>query len=296
MNDKLLKNNNEKVHNFFIETNLGQIFCTLFGNVQVANECIIYFSPIFEERMWSQRIAFNFALEILKHTKQSVLFFDYYGYGESDGESEDFNLSRCKDTVTVITNHLKDRFGISSFTFFGIRTGCAVALNSLSPDLNMTSTILWDPILDLKDFLFKSLRSTLSTQLFVFREILASRDDIVNELLKQGKCIRKNIVLNNIDGYRFSKEFYLECTVVTTAKLLSDLPCPAIVIKIVPPDKYNIAKNLKKNPYSSFQNVTYTISADKLFWLNTLDYSQRAENTYQETVQWMKNCHRQYLK
>lgn len=280
---------NGKINSFFKNTEGGLIHCTLIGEHQpeAAKECIIYFAPLFEERMWSQRIAFNFALEIWKQTSQPVLIYDYYGYGESDGDSEDFSLSQTKKDIEAITRHLNDEFGISKYTFWGIRTGCAVALNLVSTVKNVTSMVFWAPVFDLKDYIIKSLRSTISAQLFMFREILASRDEIIDELLKKDRCIKNDTILNNIDGYRFSKKMFLECMELSAGEMLHKLHCPSLILEVAPKNR-NYSSKSKDHEFASLPNITYKMSFEKQFWLNSLDYSQRSDETYHITLEWLK--------
>ena len=288
--NKISASNPVNIESFFHDTGKGRVFCTLIGSPNHSEECIIYFSPLFEERMWSHRIAFNFALELAALERQTVLFFDYHGYGESDGDSEDFTLAGCRYDVESLISHMKER-GFTSFSWWGIRTGCAVGLATIPSVDSFSSALLWAPVLNMKDFLYDSLRSTIAGQYMIFNKSLVTRDDILEELVTNGGCSREGIVLNFIEGYRFGRAFYLETRDMDNASSLSLISCPALVLELLrsgakggntvaKPSR--ICESAKGNP-----NISYLQVAERPFWVIGKDYSQRAEALYNATFDWL---------
>lgn len=279
-----------KVKSFFLKSGERSIFCTLIGDTSKVTSYTIIFLPLFEERMWSQRIAYNFAHN-MSETGQLVLMWDYYGYGESDGDSEDFSLKYCIDDIRTIINYMISEYCISTYNFLGIRTGCCIAFHIiLDNNFVVNKLVLWAPITDIKAYVFKALRSTISTQSYVFKKIVANRDTILEELLKNGNCIRDGYILNHIDGYRIGKLFYEEI-VITKVGLPINEELPILYLDIVPADKEGLKNKIAEEKQKSLvnqKNVLYHIETEREFWLNCLDYSQISDNLNSLTVQWLQ--------
>ena len=279
------------IENFFHDTGNGRIFCTLIGPRCATNTCLIYFSPLFEERMWSQRIAFNFAQDLAAQGKYTVLIFDYYGYGESEGEAEEFTLARCRQDVENLLSVLRKK-GFSRFAIWGIHTGCAVALSSIPLSLNLSSIVLWEPVFGLKKYIYDGLRATITTESTMFKQVLATRDTIIEELLTIGKCVREGYQLNCLDGYRFGRDFYKETLNLKYGQELNILNCPSLLINIHTSQSINIKKVANgSDNIESQQNVNLQCIQViyRKFWLIGRDYSVRAEPFFKSSLDWLRD-------
>jgi hypothetical protein len=278
------------IQNFFHDTKMGRIFCTLIGSSDFSNECIIYFSPIFEERMWCHRIAFNFARDLAYRYGCNVLMFDYHGYGESDGDPEDFSLEHCSfDVKELIT--LMEQKGFSRFTWWGIRTGCSIALSMMPSCEKINNAILWDPVLDLKQYIYDSLRSTVAGQFMLFKKAIVKRDTILDELNKSGQCKREGYILNFVEGYRFGREFYNEAIKLDFKSTLKQLDFPTLLLETLPGDvkSLTLEKGFEEGKKEYFENpyIHYSKISERKFWIIDRSYSQSAEALYQTTLEWL---------
>ena len=278
------------IENFFHDTGNGRIFCTLISPQNPTEECVIYFAPLFEERMWAQRIAFNFARDMAAKGTHATLVFDYYGYGESDGNAEDFALARCREDVISLHALMRTR-GYSRFVWWGIRTGCAIALASVPAHAPITSFILWAPVLGLKDYIYESLRANIAAQMMMFKKVVAKREIILAELVQYGQCCRDGNVLNHVDGYRFGGLFYQEILNLNHGKDLSYLAFPTLVVEVIPPraEKGKLMAKTESTGEAApaYQNLQYRQVPEREFWLIGRDYSQRAESVYRPTLEWL---------
>ena len=279
------------VGNLFLETGQGRIFCTLISPWQRTRNCVVYLSPLFEERMWCQRIAFNFARQLAASGSRAVLMFDYHGYGESDGACEEFSLAGCRDAVQHVASFLEGR-GYSEVTLWGIRTGCAVALSAVSSQLPIVSSIFWAPVLDLATYINDSLRASMASQILMFKRVVAARDVILSELLQQGTCVREDYVLNHIDGYRFSADFYEELRSGAGASW-SSLSHPALVVDVPGPRGAGAKPTMdpRQGPVPSppWPGVEVRTVTDRPFWVIGPDYSQTADGIYEVTTEWLES-------
>jgi hypothetical protein len=279
----------DKIKTLFLDSHGKRILFSMFAGSENTKSCILFFLPLFEERMWSQRIVFNFA-KLCAEQGISVIMWDYYGYGESDGDSEDFTIQACSEDVKTILEYLKSEYEIVDVGFLGIRSGCGIACNILEKGfVKASNLVLWAPVLDLKGFIFNALRSTISTQSHLFRKVIANRDIILNELLEQGKCSREKYILNHIDGYRIGKTFYKEIlsSDETDLSLLKDLPI--LYLDVLPPTKEVMLEEIKysqNKKMAGINNINYEIVIDGEFWINRMNYSQSAASAYEKILNW----------
>lgn len=267
---------------FFLNIDNRNIFCSLFGEIPSGDECIIYFSPLFEERMWCQRVVFNFCKKLWDQQNKSVLLFDYYGYGESDGEPEDFTLDAvCRDIENII-GHLKEQYHFKKFSFWGIRAGCAIALKCKKENTQIP-LLLWAPVFNLRDHIYKSLLSNIAGQSFLFKKVLASRDAILAELMRESVCLRQGLLLNQIDGYRFGRNFYREVIKEQLVGGEESLSAPACIIDIV--SKFVSDDGLSDSFKANGDPIhRFTLQASP-FWKNNPLYSQQQLQLYDLSLQ-----------
>ena len=283
-----MKTKHLNIENFFHDTGNGRIFCTLIGPTIATNTCLIYFSPLFEERMWSQRIAFNFAQDLAAQGKYTVLIFDYYGYGESEGEAEEFTLARCRKDVESLISVLQQK-GFSHFAFWGIHTGCAVALSSISLDRKISSIVLWAPVFNLKDYIYDGLRATIATESAMFKQVLATRNTILEELMTLDKCVREGYQFNYLDGYRFGRDFYQETINIDYDQELKKVNFPTLLINIDTLQSINVKNRVIDIELQQKNNLKYIQVNFRKFWLIGRDYSQRAEPFFKASIEWLRD-------
>jgi hypothetical protein len=77
----------------------------------------------------------------------AVLRFDYYGTGDSDGDSSEVDWQRCVADTVAAAGQLRVRSGCDRIVAFGARLGGSIAI-AASDSAAFAELILWDPILD----------------------------------------------------------------------------------------------------------------------------------------------------
>lgn len=77
----------------------------------------------------------------------AVLRFDYYGTGDSAGDSADVDWERCMADTAAATAELRVRSGINQVFAFGARLGASIALASAA-QARFAGVVAWDPVLD----------------------------------------------------------------------------------------------------------------------------------------------------
>lgn len=76
-----------------------------------------------------------------------ALRFDYYGTGDSAGNSIEVDWDRCVADVVTAANELRVRSGLDSIVAFGARLGGSIALAAASM-ARFADIVAWDPVLD----------------------------------------------------------------------------------------------------------------------------------------------------
>jgi pimeloyl-ACP methyl ester carboxylesterase len=78
-----------------------------------------------------------------------ALRFDFYGSGDSAGESSDGCPSRWAEDIGVAVDELRKRQGAAEVSIVGLRLGAALALQRLqeAQPLEARALILWDPVI-----------------------------------------------------------------------------------------------------------------------------------------------------
>jgi pimeloyl-ACP methyl ester carboxylesterase len=90
-----------------------------------------------------------------------TLRFDYFGAGDSGGETVDAELEGWKDDISTALRELREMSGASRLTLIGMRLG-ATLVAELAPQLTVKADgiVLWDPIVCGPDYV----RSLLDQQ------------------------------------------------------------------------------------------------------------------------------------
>ena len=73
--------------------------------------------------------------------------FDYYGTGDSYGESNEIALSVWQENALLAIEELKSMAGCSQIYLVGLRLGAAIAANVSAMRSDVKRLVLWDPVI-----------------------------------------------------------------------------------------------------------------------------------------------------
>jgi uncharacterized protein len=79
--------------------------------------------------------------------------FDYYGVGDSAGQSVDGTPGRWVGDIGAAADELRDTASVKELTFIGLRLGALLAAAAAARRKDVRRLVLWDPILEGKDYL-----------------------------------------------------------------------------------------------------------------------------------------------
>ena len=169
---------------FFLEENRKTIYCVEYlpAEDHDKHSAVILCKPIWGERMRTHIIFTNLA-RLLASEGFTVITCDYFGDGNSGGDTLDLTFTGMVDDINVLYHYISKKYQPRSFALIGLRVGanCAISVHN---DVELLSKIiLIEPILSLIDFLKIALRSNLTNQLVVYKKIVKNRDKLIQEII-----------------------------------------------------------------------------------------------------------------
>jgi alpha/beta superfamily hydrolase len=111
-----------------------------------AKRAAVLCNPPGSEYVHAHRAIRNLALRLSK-AGLHVLRFDYYGTGDSAGDSDEGNPHRWCDDIEAAMSELKDMTGAMQVTLIGLRFGANLAARVAGRDLRgVEALVLWEPL------------------------------------------------------------------------------------------------------------------------------------------------------
>lgn len=130
----------------------------LFGIYSPANpaydkqKALLICAASFQEYMRSHRLLKQLAVS-LSGRGIHVLRFDYSGCGDSSGTWENTSIVDWIKDISLAATELKDLAMVDNLSFLGVRLGASLLTRADLEDIPGNRFILWDPILDGKQYL-----------------------------------------------------------------------------------------------------------------------------------------------
>ena len=150
---------------FFLPAEPGQRFCVYHPSTLDGARCgIVYVHPFGEEMNKARRMA---ALQSrrLAAAGYAVLQIDLFGCGDSSGDFADARWEIWKRDLQIALGWLKSRTNRPS-GLWGLRLGATLAADvARDPGLDIESLLLWQPVVNGKQFLTQFLRLRLAAEM-----------------------------------------------------------------------------------------------------------------------------------
>ena len=123
---------------------------TLFGLFHAsstpARKAVLLCAPLGQDQIRCHRLYRQLA-QALVAEGIAVLRFDYYGTGDSAGDSAEVDWERCMADTAIAADELRKRAGVDRVLAFGARLGGSMALASVA-QARFAGVVAWDPVLD----------------------------------------------------------------------------------------------------------------------------------------------------
>lgn len=98
----------------------------------------------------------------LAETRYHAFRFDYFGCGDSAGDTEHGAVSRWVEDIRSATHEAEEETGFNSVTLVGLRLGASLAALAGASGLSIDRLILWDPIVSGTSYLEELARRHLT--------------------------------------------------------------------------------------------------------------------------------------
>jgi uncharacterized protein len=108
--------------------------------------------PFGQEYMRAHR-AFRQMAMLLSKAGFHVLRFDYYGTGDSAGETDEASLPQWVEDAQAAADELKETAEVQRVAFVGLRLGAAIAAMAAAGRADVDQVVLWDPAVQGPDYL-----------------------------------------------------------------------------------------------------------------------------------------------
>lgn len=96
-----------------------------------------------------------------------TLRFDYYGCGDSTGTLRECRITEWLDNISMAISEARSRSSADRVCLVGLRLGASLSLMASENRNDIASLVLWDPVLEGKDYVKRLL--TLRTRMLRFR-------------------------------------------------------------------------------------------------------------------------------
>ena len=108
--------------------------------------------PMGQEYMWMHR-SYRQLATLFTRAGFHVLRFDYYGCGDSGGNSDDGDIDQWLDDISTAIEEIKDSSGVTKVALVGFRLGATLSVLAGERRNDVDSLVLWDPVVNGNDYL-----------------------------------------------------------------------------------------------------------------------------------------------
>jgi len=108
---------------------------------------VVFCDALFDEAIRAHR-ALRFASESMAAARWNSFRFDYFGTGDSAGETQEFNLVQACQDIHEAIQEIRSMASLSGVYLLGLRLGGALAMQCAAERDDIRGVILWDPVVD----------------------------------------------------------------------------------------------------------------------------------------------------
>ncbi|MEO8017804.1 MAG: alpha/beta fold hydrolase [Pseudomonadota bacterium] len=236
---------------------------------------VVFCAPLFEEKLWSHRVLVNYARSLAAQGI-SVLRFDYFGDGESEGRFEEATVSSRVADVLDAVEFCRARAGVQRVFLLGLCYGAVLALSAARSGA-VDGIVAWAPIMSGEQYTSDLLRAHLGAQMVLHRKVIHDREALAQQIIS-GESV-------NIEGYEIVNPFFSELLSTDTRKLIEEQTKPVALVQIAPAERID-------SQYATFAQATDSrvqfFSVRELkFWMQQKSIYSPCELLFQRTTQWL---------
>lgn len=241
----------------------------------------VFCHPFAEEKLWSHRVFISMARDLVGQG-MPVLRFDYRGYGDSEGRFERFTPADHVGDIQAAVAELRRRQpAVSRVNLLGLRYGATLAVLAAAGNPAIGRLVLWDPVVDMGQYLQDQLRSNLTTQMVLHGKVVTNRDELVARI-RTGEFV-------NIDGYDLGNPFFDQACAIHLAEAASGVQGPVQIIEIA---------RASQAPRADLQALAAAFPDAELqrveelqFWKEIKQFARHSPALSAATRRWLETAH-----
>ena len=187
-----------KVTPLFIPSELGSLFAMYFtSNSRSHSQCIVHI-PAFAEEMNKSRHMVTMQARAFAEQGYSVLVFDLWGTGDSQGEFSEATWAIWLNNIDAVVKWLQSR-GSDSISLWGLRAGVLIAMDYLHQySSEIDKLICWQPVFNGEQFIMQFLRLRVAAAMMDKNAPQEKTSDLKKQLLEENSV--------EVAGYQLNPE------------------------------------------------------------------------------------------
>lgn len=126
------------------------------------------------------------AARILAANGYSAFLYHPRAHGDSTGDAEDVTFEGLIDDAVNAASYARIRSGASEIVWVGIRFGAIVAAHAIRRLADSTALALWEPALNARDYLLKSMRHVIYSEVSRGEQPSLTVDQMSERLKREG--------------------------------------------------------------------------------------------------------------
>jgi pimeloyl-ACP methyl ester carboxylesterase len=137
---------------------------------RIRDKGVVLCYPAAQEYVRSHR-AFQQLANLLSKAGFHVMRFDYYGSGDSYGDSREGGVAQWKADIQAAIDELKDTSGVKKISLIGLRLGATLAAITSTDRTDIVDLVLWDPVVNGKAYIerLKAMHQLMLRDLSIFQ-------------------------------------------------------------------------------------------------------------------------------
>lgn len=203
-----------------------------------------------------------------------VLRFDYYGCGDSAGDSDEGDINQWMDDISTAIDEIKDSGGLAKVSLVGLRLGATLSALVGTQRSNLESIVLWEPIVNGRGYI---------------QELMVLHQDWLRHTLPKPKQVDKNKGNNgNIEILGFPLTNIMR-NGLEKINLLTIKQCPANHILIIEDDEKDDVIRLRDHLKNIDVHLDYQYIPGPKVWIREggMDGALVPSQLVQSIVSWI---------
>lgn len=263
---------------FFIDSGRGELFAVAHEPAAPpTGQAFVFCHPPAEEKLWAHRVFVGYA-RALAAAGHGVLRFDMRGNGDSDLDFSESSVATALADLRLAVDDAKRRWGAAGVHLIGLRFGATLAALAAEAAGDVDRLVLWAPIVDGERYAQELLRTNLTTQTAVYREVRFDRTELVAQM-RQGATV-------NVDGYAMAIGMFDQASAIKLVASPKRHAGPCLIVQIdrqpgrPAPELQQLA--------ASYPNATVVFAQEEPFWKEIQrSYLKDAPNLFAVTSAWL---------